>query len=102
MADRFAAVFEQRQDAPFQARHNITSAQYQQFFDDLVPQGFRPVIVSGYTVNGQERFAAVFEQRQGPQFQARHNITSAQYQQFFDDLVPQGFRPVIVNGYPEG
>jgi hypothetical protein len=53
-------------------------------------------------VNGQERFAAVFEQRQGPQFQARHNITSAQYQQFFDDLVPQGFRPVIVNGYPEG
>jgi hypothetical protein len=49
-----------------------------------------------------EHFAAVFEQRQGPSFQARHGLTSAQYQQFFDDLVPQGFRPTIVSGYSAG
>ncbi|BCY07593.1 hypothetical protein [Actinoplanes sp. L3-i22] len=100
--ERFAAVFEQSQGPGFQARHNLTSAQYQQFFDTVVPQGFRPTIVSGYTSGGQERFAAVFEQRQGPTFQARHNLTSAQYQQFFDTVVPQGFRPTILSGYSVG
>lgn len=49
--------------------------------------------------DGQDRYAAVFEQREGPQFEARHGLSSAQYQQVFDQLVPQGFRPVVVSGY---
>jgi polyglycine hydrolase-like protein len=100
--DRYAAVFEQKGGPPFQARHGLTAAQYQQTFDQLVPQGFRPVIVSGYSSGGQDRYAAVFEQRGGPAFQARHGLTSAQYQQTFDQLVPQGFRPVVVSGYSVG
>src|SRR5512147_115934 len=97
--DRYAAVFEQREGPRFEARHGLSSAQYQQVFDQLVPQGFRPVVVSGYSVGGQDRYAAVFEQREGPQFEARHGLSSAQYQQVFDQLVPQGFRPVVVSGY---
>ena len=97
--ERFAAVFEQRQGVPFEARHNLTAAQYQQTFDQLVGKGFRPVVVSGYAVNGQERFAAVFEKRQGERFEARHNLTAAQYQQTFDDLAGKGFRPVVLSGY---
>ena len=100
--ERFAAVFEQRPGPAFQARHNLTAGQYQQFFDSMVNQGFRPTILSGYSVGGQERFAAVFEQQPGPAFQARHNISSAQYQQLFDSIVPQGFRPTIVSGYAVG
>ncbi len=102
-ADRFAALFEQRQGPAFVARHGIDAAQYQQLFDEVTPQGFRPTIVSGYLgSDGVERFAAVFEQRQGPAFAARHGIDAAQYQQSFDELVGHGFRLVWVNGYPVG
>ena len=99
MSDLYAAVFQQQQGPAFQARHGLTSAQYQQTFDELVPQGYRPTIVSGYLADGQDRFAAVFEQRQGPAFQARHDLTSTQYQQTFDELVRQGYRPTVLCGY---
>ncbi|MFG2127304.1 hypothetical protein ACGFNV_05825 [Streptomyces sp. NPDC048751] len=97
--ERFTAIFEQGGGAPFQARHGLTASQYQQTFNDLVGQGFRPVHVSGYSNGGVDLFAAIFEQRGGPAFQARHGLTVSQYQQTFNDLVGQGFRPVDVNGY---
>ena len=90
--ERFAAVWAQDGGPAFEARHNLTADQYQQTFDQLVGQGFRLTCVSGYTVNGQERFAAIWEQDGGPAFQARHNLTADQYQQTFDQLVGQGFR----------
>jgi hypothetical protein len=45
------------------------------------------------------RFAAVFVQSTGPAFEARHNLTSDQYQQTSNDLVGKGFRPTVVSGY---
>jgi hypothetical protein len=98
----FAAIFEQIGGPAFQARHGLTAQQYQQTFDQLVGQGFRPTHVSGYTENGQERFAAIFEQIGGPAFQARHNVTAEEYQQTFNQLVGQGFRPTCVSGYGVG
>jgi hypothetical protein len=97
--DRYAAIWEQRDGPPLQARHGLTSAQYQQTFDTLGSQGFRLVHVSGYPINGEHRFAAIWEQRAGPAFQARHDLTAEQYQAAFDDLVRQGFRLVRVSGY---
>ncbi|MDN0199884.1 hypothetical protein [Streptomyces sp. S.PNR 29] len=101
--DLFAAIFEQRSGAPFQARHGLTAGQFQQTFNDLVGQGFRPVQVNGYlSAGGGERFTAIFEQRPGPPFQARHGLTAGQYQQTFNDLVGQGFRLLHVSGYRSG
>jgi Bacterial tandem repeat domain 1 len=97
--DRYAAIFEQREGPAFVARHGLTSAQYQQTFDELVGQGFRPVDVSGYEVGGQDRYAAIFEQRPGPAFVARHGLTNAGYQAAFDQAVGQGFRLRKVSGY---
>jgi hypothetical protein len=95
----FAAVWEQAGGPAFQARHNLTAAQFQQTFDQLVGQGFRPRAISGYAVGGEPRFAAIWEQAGGPAFQARHNLTAAQFQQTFDQLVGQGFRLRAISGY---
>ncbi len=85
------------------ARHGMTSANYQQTFDDLVGQGFRLVHVSGYGVGGQDFYAAIWEQRpSGPAWVARHGMSSANYQQTFDTLVGQGFRLIHVSGYAVG
>ncbi len=94
----YATVFEQTGGPAFVARHGLTSAQYQAEFDNLVPQGFRPVWISGTGFGNEIIYAAIFEQRGGPAFVARHGLTSAQYQAEFDAQLAQGFRPVVVNG----
>src|ERR1700730_18299359 len=85
--------------APWQARHGMTSAEYQQVFNKLTGQGYRLIEVSGYEVGGQDRYAAIWEQRAGPPWEARHGLTSVQYQQTFNDLQGKGYRLIQVSGY---
>jgi hypothetical protein len=96
---RFNAVWQQRGGGAWQARHNMTSDEYQANFDSLTRQGFRLTSVSGYAINGVARYAAIWEQRGGPDWQARHGMSRPQYQQTFDELSAQGFFPVQVCGY---
>ncbi|MBE8987627.1 hypothetical protein [Nostoc sp. LEGE 12450] len=97
--DRYAAIWEKSDGPAWQARHGLTSAQYQATFDKLVGEGYRLVDVSGYGVNGQDRYAAIWVKSGGPAWQARHGLTSAQYQETFDKLVGEGYRLVDVSGY---
>jgi V8-like Glu-specific endopeptidase len=95
----FAAIWEQGEGPPFVARHGLSSADYQAAFDEFVGQGFRLTHVDGYTVNGQDRYAAIWQQDGGPAFVARHGLSSADYQAAFDEFVGQGFRLTCVSGY---
>ena len=96
---RFNAVWQMRDGPAWQARHGLMNDQYQAVFDDLVRQGFRLVCVSGYAENGQARYAAIWEQREGPDWQARHGLSRSQYQQTFDQMAADGFAPMQVCGY---
>jgi hypothetical protein len=59
--DRYAAIFRELPGVPaWQARHGMTPAQYQTTFDQLVAQGYRLELVSGYSVAGQDRIAAIW------------------------------------------
>jgi len=96
----YAAIWD-RSPAPgaWVARHGLTSAQYQAEFNNLVGQGYRLVHVSGYSLLGSDRYAAIWERSAGPAWVARHGLTSAQYQAEFNNLVGQGFRLALVDGY---
>ncbi|HET7850176.1 MAG TPA: hypothetical protein VFL51_14040 [Pseudolabrys sp.] len=96
---RFNAIWHKRGGPAWQARHGLTPDQYQATFTSLVQQGFRLVTVSGYAENGQARYAAIWEQRPGSAWQARHGMSRAQYQQTFDDMLRQGFILTHVSGY---
>jgi hypothetical protein len=96
---RYNAVWQQRGGPAWQARHGLTSEQYQTTFDNLVRQGFRLTNVSGYAIGGEARYAAIWEQRPGPEWQARHGMTRAQYQETFDNLARQGFVLRQVSGF---
>jgi CubicO group peptidase (beta-lactamase class C family) len=85
--------------AAWVARHGLTSAEYQAEFDSLVRKGYRLTYVSGYAVNNQPLFAAIWEKSNGPAWVARHGLTSAQYQQEFNTQAANGYRLVLVNGY---
>ena len=95
----YAGIWEQRGGPAWQARHGLGAAQYQDTFNDLVAQGYRLIDVSGYVLDGEDRYAAIWEQSGGPVWQARHGLTADQYQQTFNDLVGQGYRLVRVSGY---
>ncbi|KAL9575728.1 hypothetical protein ACKAV7_000085 [Fusarium commune] len=56
--------------------------------------------VSGYTINGDPRFAAIWDQSATSDWVARHGMTSTEYQGQFDALVSKGFRLRLVDGYP--
>jgi CubicO group peptidase (beta-lactamase class C family) len=99
---RFAAVWVKTGGPALQARHDLTSAQYQATFNDLVRQGYRLVRVSGYSVQGQPRYAAIWVQTGGAPWQARHDLEGGAYQTTFDDLRLQGYRPLQVSGFTRG
>lgn len=99
---RFNGVWEQRQGPAWAARHDLTDQAFQTVFDDLTHQGYRPRCISGYAENGQARYAAIWEQVEGPQWQARHGLSRSQYQQTFDQMAADGFSPIQVSGYRVG
>ena len=77
----------------------MTSAQYQQTFDQLGGQGYRLTQVSGYESGGQDNYAAIWVQGGGAPYQANHGMTPAQYQQTFSQLTGQGYRLTWVSAY---
>jgi hypothetical protein len=96
---RFNAVWVKRGGPAWVARHGLTGAAYQVVFDQLVADGFRPVVVSGYAENGEDRYAALFEQGAAPEWQARHGLLPNEYQATFEALASAGFVPIQVCGY---
>src|SRR5262245_23966216 len=98
----FSAVWEQEAGLPWIARHDLTSAQYQQLFDTLSRNGYRLRCVSGYEDGGEARYACIWDEYAGPAWQARHGLDAAAYQREFDALVAQGYRLVQAAGYCVG
>lgn len=100
--DRYAAIWERSTGPAWTARHGLSAAQYQATFNQLAGQGYRPVHVCGYTVAGQDLYAAIWEKSGGPAWTARHRLTAAGYQTEFNALAAQGYRLVDVSGYEIG
>lgn len=87
---------------PWAAKHGMTSAQYQAAFNQYDGDGYRLNHISGFSVNGTAYFNAVWEQKNGPDQYAKHNLTSAQYQTEATQKHSQGYRIVLVDGYNVG
>lgn len=98
----FAAIWVQEPSVAWVARHGMTADQYQQNFNTYVAQGYRPILVDGYTVGGVAYFAAIWDKSPSTGWVARHGMTSAQYQSAFDTYVAQGYRLKHVSGYAQG
>jgi Polyglycine hydrolase-like, structural repeat len=70
----------------------LTSAQFQQTFDELAGQGFRLVRVCGNLIGPEARLAGIWEKVDGPSWLAYGDLTSTQYEQRVGELTGQGFR----------
>ena len=100
--DLYAAIWEKRDGPAWAARHGLNAASYQKAFDKFAAEGYRPTCVCGYGSKGEDRYAAIWEKRDGPDSEARHGLNAADYQKTFDKLAGDGFRLVCVSGYSVG
>jgi hypothetical protein len=96
---RYAAIWEKRAGPVWAERHGLTARRYQQEFDDLNRKGYRLIQVSGYTVAGEDRYAAIWEQLPGPAWQARHGLTTNRFSEESLNLESQGYQLIQMSGY---
>ncbi|MDK2744329.1 MAG: hypothetical protein NDI90_15585 [Nitrospira sp. BO4] len=100
-------VSDARARLPFSASHTSNFLNHLEALSDPTLQAqvvaillrLRSPIMGNLKPAGQDFYAAIWEQRQGPAWEARQGMSSAQYQLTFDDLVAQGFRLMRVSGY---
>lgn len=85
-----------------QVRTNLTSDEYQNLFNTLLPQGYRPAQIESYGANGQVRYAAIFYTNTGPNWTAYHGVSEADHNSRFASLSSQGFRPVNISAVNTG
>lgn len=79
------------------AYHDRTSADHQAQFDNLFPKGWRMISLSVYGARGNERYAAVWVERSGPDWSAVHGVDGAGYQLAFNNAVAASHRPVLLS-----
>ena len=84
------------------ARHAMSGDDYQNEFDKWTGEGLRLQCVSGYTDNGQLRFAAVWDNRPGSAPAAAHGLTASGFDTANADQVAAGRRATFINMYEFG
>lgn len=97
--DFYAVIWEKRTGPDWVARHDMTATEYQQAFDELARQGYHLVELSGYGVDDEDFYAAIWEKGAAPDWTARHDMTATEYEQTFDELNLEGYRLVEISGY---
>lgn len=86
----------------WKTKHGMSAAQYQAEFNTNSSSGYRLTCVNGYTVNGQERYTAIWEKISGPAMATHHGMSAAQYQTKFNQYKRQGYRLTSISGYGVG
>ena len=84
-------------------RHGLSAAEYQAEFEKWTAQGYKVTDPSSSTVNGRDLYAVIFGKiANSPEWVARHDMSSADYQTEFEKWTGQGFRPVLVSANDSG
>jgi CubicO group peptidase (beta-lactamase class C family) len=99
---RYAALWSKQSGGAWSARHGLTPQQYQAAFDDFAKQGYRLTFINGYAVGDKPYYAAIWEKKAGPAWQARHGLTAEQYQAAVNDMTKQGYGLSHVSAFSAG
>lgn len=76
---------------------NLSGDEFAAETQALAPRGYQPVSVSGYDVNGETNYAVVWEKRAPLPWAEHHNLRAEEFQDNFDALLGQGFRPISLS-----
>ncbi len=93
----FNVLFVPGDGTSWKAFHGMTGSGYQDRFDQMKEQGYRPVQVDSYLSGGSVRYTAIFDKSPGSAYVAYHGLSPADHQDRFDELVGKGYRPTSLS-----
>lgn len=97
--EMYAAIWKPNTGPAWMVKHAMTSGQFDTAFKEASKAGYRPTCISGFVVNNQLKFAAIWEKSKKPKWAAKYNLTSDQYQEAFDEYNKKGYRLQYVSAY---
>jgi CubicO group peptidase (beta-lactamase class C family) len=101
--NQFGAIWLYAPGVGYSGIHNATSAQYQTFVNNAISAGLWPQVVDGYAVgtnpSASDDYISIWAALPVTAAEARHGLTSAQYQSFFNTYAPLGYRVTCVSAY---
>src|SRR5262249_1393410 len=71
----------------------------QDALDGLAARGYRPLSISGHSVEGATRYCAVWEKRKGPAWEVRYGQAQDDLLTLARGMSVRGSRPSAVAGY---
>jgi hypothetical protein len=97
----YVGLYEKRDVGSFFVKSFLTPSDYQAQFDANVAAGRKLAYLNAYTHAGSPRISAIWQEKAGSPFVARHGLTSSGYQAEFDKHLGEGFLTRAVTGYEE-
>jgi CubicO group peptidase (beta-lactamase class C family) len=98
----FNAIWEKRPSPVLYSRYGMTGAEYLAWSIDRTKAGMHLTQISGYTINGQARFAAIFEGGASLTLVTQHAMTSDDLNSKIATYQKQGYRLKQLSGYQDG
>ncbi len=96
----YTGVYEKNVPGSYFVKSQLTPGEYQKLFDQQRREGRSPMYLNGYNDNlGKPRIVAVFRSEPTNAFIAKHGMSSAQYQNEWDQNQDDGFRTDVVTAY---
>jgi CubicO group peptidase (beta-lactamase class C family) len=81
----------------FYAYHGVTNAEHRSRIEQGSMQGYRMISLSVYGDPDRPLYAAVWVQRDGPAWEAIHDVDASGYQSFSDKWTSRGYAPVLIS-----
>lgn len=97
----YTALYEKASVGSYEAKSFLTPAEYQQLSDENKQKGRQLAYLNVYEHQGQPRFTAIWNSATQGGFKARHDLSSAQYQDEWESAVKGGMLTRAVTGYAE-
>ena len=96
---RYAAVWKKGNGVAQAAYHGKSAAEHQALLDDLTAKGFRPRTIWVVSDGGTRRYTALYEKADVGSWQAKSQLTPAEYQALFNENDGKGRQVVYLNAY---
>ncbi|MEP6919055.1 MAG: hypothetical protein ABJC89_25665, partial [Acidobacteriota bacterium] len=96
---RYTSLFRKVEYGSMVLRSQLGEAEYQQAVSENKAAGRKPVYVAAYMLNGKPNFSAIFAEKPGGDWLARHDMTGGAYQAEWDAAVKGGFLTRALSGY---
>ncbi len=99
----FAGVWERQPGLQWEMRFSESPREYQELFNRLSGEGSRLRCVTVFEQDGSERYASIWDQYAGPEWQAFTGMSPDEFQTKFNELQQQEFRlirnvPYLIGG----